>query len=351
MKEGFTQWASGLLWASGSWPGSALRPAGGACLEAAEASAKNLGSCDLHKCINLHSMSCSCRAAQRHQVTAVWVARCLATVAFSSLGDSTGTQHSWPPRAALPTTLGLGLAVSLLPGRGGATLLLPAPRPREGSLFPSPTPRDPSMGAPSSALKPASPSSPWQPQGQGLPPLRGEGTEIWRSEVISQMGPRAPKAATTGRACRSRKAVSPSASGHRTDGDSPAAGPGGARRPLHTPLARPQPSPPRRPQALGSEGEVTRSPTRLTLGQEPWATGATLWACQAFPDAGGGELRGAGLPGSWVLPRCLPAPPGLQLSSATWKSQRTAPKPGVAPAHAGKIPGRARSCPSSGRPV
>lgn len=71
MKEGFTQWASGLLWASGSWPGSALRPAGGACLEAAEASAKNLGSCDLHKCINLHSMSCSCRAAQQHRVTAV----------------------------------------------------------------------------------------------------------------------------------------------------------------------------------------------------------------------------------------------------------------------------------------
>lgn len=57
MKEDLTQWASGLLWASESRPGSAGEACGRPCLEADESSAENQGSCDLHKRINLHSMS------------------------------------------------------------------------------------------------------------------------------------------------------------------------------------------------------------------------------------------------------------------------------------------------------
>lgn len=149
-----------------------------------------------------------------------------------------------------------------------------------------------------------------------------------------------------GRARPSCKAVSPSASGHRTDGDSPAASPGGARRPLHTPIAGLQPSPPRRLQAPGSKVGVAGSPTDLTLGREhpscPSRHGPQEPHCgHARPSRAWGaeSCGGPGPPGAGALPRCRPAQPGLRVSCARWKSHRRALGPSAAPAHTGETPG------------
>lgn len=98
-----------------------------------------------------------------------------------------GTRHSWPQqgRPCLPPPQAQGWAWQCphFLGTRGACFLLERP-PVRGLSLPFPQLYEASQ----LGTWPASFSSLWQPRGQGLPRVTGEGTETWRGEVILQNG-------------------------------------------------------------------------------------------------------------------------------------------------------------------
>lgn len=104
-----------------------------------------------------------------------------------------GTWHSWPqqrpPCLPPPQAQGWAWQCPCFPGTRGAygRLLPPGMSTSQRALPPLTTTLKRSLyGASQLGTWPASLSSPWQPRGQGLPHVTGEGTKTWRGEGILQ---------------------------------------------------------------------------------------------------------------------------------------------------------------------